>query len=54
MQLLPLVLAYVSCLSFHVTATDFKGFDDQILFSLNWPGDTLLVSSENRLQHCNQ
>jgi hypothetical protein len=26
-----------------VNGNDFKGFDDNILFSLNWPGAELLV-----------
>lgn len=40
-----LTVLLVSFSSFKAKGNDFKGFDDNNLFSLNWPGlETLLVS----------
>lgn len=40
------LLSTVGCCSLIVECNDFKGFDDNNLFSLNWPGtsENLLVS----------
>jgi hypothetical protein len=39
-----LTLSVVGFINYQVEANDFKGFDDNNLFSLNWPGsETLLV-----------
>lgn len=44
MRRIYLFLSVASCLNLFTKANDFKGFDDNILFSLQFPGtDNLLV-----------
>ena len=38
-----LSVSLIGCCCFAVNGNDFKGFDDNILYSLNWPGTEKLL-----------